>query len=136
MRVFLCLTDNPVCRRGTWWIAEDVGEPLFRAKYEGGPRGSHVKQVSRVPVPFDSLANWLVEPGFRYPIGSVGKENREIHDFQHAHEDIIEGELERRGQEANPALPRESTIIVPGDKDANRDTEHQRDPRPDDGERG
>jgi hypothetical protein len=77
-----------------------------------GPRGAHLAQVSRVPVPFESLAPYIIEPGFTVSRDQMHKlENyseqvrvKEVADFQYETEDIIEEEVQRRERLADPSI--------------------------------
>lgn len=125
MHKLICIRPGPSCRPGQWFICEEIGGDCWRAHVIRKPEGFVLRQGSRVAIPFASIAEYVVEPGFQIPqrllmMLSRGKTNaataaREIADFQRSVEDIVEPEAEARGVEANPSLDRASTIVVPKD---------------------
>ena len=110
MKKFLCIVSNDICKKGQWFLGPEIGEPLFKARLTAGPRGAHITQTSAVGIPFDLLANYIIEPGFKYNpealdrVVSMREDMRRIEQFQSDHEEIIEEEVERRGREENPTL--------------------------------
>lgn len=108
MRKFLCIRHNGVCRAGQWFLGEDIGEPLFTAELQRSENGVKIVQTGHIGMPFSSLADFIIEPGFRYDSQALVKspslapEQREIDDFQHRHEETIEEELLARNKRANP----------------------------------
>lgn len=106
MHKLLAIRSNKHCRRGDWFFCEEIGEPVFRARM----RGPKLVQTSKVGLPFDFIADCVIEPGFTVPKRAITNRRiptqqaavQEIADFQSDNEEIIEGELERRGREANP----------------------------------
>lgn len=115
MHKFLCIRDNKHCKKGTWFFSIEIGEPLFRARLNG-PK---LVQVSHVGIPFESLADYIVEPGFQLPISMVRKplseqpKVQEIIDFQSGVEDIVEPEVESRNKAADPSFKMRGGVVLP-----------------------
>lgn len=118
MLKFLCIRHNPQCRAGTWFFATDHGEPLFQARIEG----NKLIQKSRVGIPWDTLAPYIIEPGFRISRDKLYRQPRraipmgeeataDVKEFQAATEDIIEDELERRARIAEPTVRQRGGVI-------------------------
>ena len=110
MLKFMCIRRGPNCLPGEWFIGEGVGEPLFRAEMKYSREGAKLIQTGHVALPFETLAAFIIEPGFKISrrlldqIQDETKTVQELAEFQHEHEDLISPEVEKRGKEANPSI--------------------------------
>lgn len=104
-------------------FASEVGEPLFFAKLNAGPRGAELVQTSHVGVPFEALAGYIVEPGFTIPKSWLEKPVRPLENFNEEAQmleremgDVIDDEVAKRVKAADPSYKEKSGIVVPGGK--------------------
>ena len=119
MKKFICIRHCRTARAGQWFIGEEVGEPLFRARVTSGPQGSHITQTSHVPIPFEELAHAIVELGFQIPRSELDKIEQmseqgiveEIVNFQKENADLIDPEVEKRGRDDNPTPAEKSAAV-------------------------
>lgn len=121
MLKFICIRSGKNCRSGEWFISEGIGDPLHRAELKIENGRYILRQTSLISIPFETLAPYIVEQGFNIsrellenPSNlSSSSQAKEIEDFQRSVEDIIEPEVEKRQQAADPSSIGESGIVVP-----------------------
>ena len=151
MRAFLCLRDNQLCKRGTWYLGDDVGAPLYKARLENfrtdaGHMGTKIVQTSLVGIPFSNLAPYIIEPGFRIPkrvLHQMGEQAMALHkaemkeqeDFQRATEDVYEDERKARERAQSPTV-RERGGVIHGARDCSDPGPRKDDPTNDSGDSG
>lgn len=122
LKKFICIRHNAICKAGTWWMAEEYGEPLYRARLLGGPRGVEIIRESTWPVPWESLAPYIVEHGFTIsreelaklkPQVTLESDLIETANFQRQFEDVIEEKVQSNIRRDDPSYKEDSGIIVP-----------------------
>jgi len=127
MHKFICIRQGPNCRPGEWFIGEEVGEPLFKADMLYSRDGAKLTQSGHLAIPFESLAAYIIEPGFTLPRSALDKLDeqktvQELADFQSEHEDLIEPAMEQKGREANPSIIGKSGVFIDKRKKDDKDS--------------
>lgn len=136
MRYFIAIRANSHTRPGWYWLSpSDEPDMLFRGQLVTGARGTVLTQTGQIPVPFDFLAPVIVEMNFTISQRELSElqkrgskmEVEEARQFKHSVEDIVEPEVQRRIEAAEPSYKKSSGIIVPTSiKKAEKKSERKR----------
>ena len=127
--LYVCTRSNPYCKSGTFFSG-NMEEGLLKGRIvKSGRRPRDTKFVPDSPIrlPYASIAPYIIPVGYRIPMSDFTKmdltrdlkaqeEVKEVEDFQSSNEDIIEPELEARGQKANPTVSSKSGVILDSTK--------------------
>lgn len=112
MNYFICRRSNTFCRAGQYLANEGDGEDFYLIELEQYDRRKWRAVIrSRLTLPFNGLAQFVVPVGFRIPLRVVRNDlptevthMKEIESFQREVEDIYDEEKLRRDKAANPTL--------------------------------
>lgn len=121
MKYFIALRHNKHTRPGQWWMSEEVGDPCFQCRVAEGPEGTKFIQTSHIAIPFDVLADVLVEHNFQIPMKAAANREKaftssrgiiqEQEDFYRENEEIIEDEFMRKKQREFPSFKGKGVFI-------------------------
>lgn len=114
MHRYVVIRSNRHARVGTWLLADEPGDTLYVARM-GQKKGRTYLERTLQCYTFAMLAPYIVEHGFEVPMElltqhSAQAQQDEIDNFQREVEDVVDEELRRREQEAEPG---HGGIVVP-----------------------